>query len=206
MIVFSFFTCMDPLIRERGLLHREHAAGAYSVGAFFTAKTISSFLQYSVSNIPFALICIYLGNLNTSSGAVGYFVLWTVVVSNCCAALTEFCAAISKNMGLAFLWSNAFMGLAFMFGGFLVPRHQIPAYWIWIYYTSFFTYAFSGVMVNEFHRPTNVGETPPLELFGLVDVPVIGDKWADLGIVCIFWAAFRVLTWVALRYLHKERR
>jgi hypothetical protein len=41
-----------------------------------------------------------------------------------------------------------------LFSGLLIAPENIPNYWIWLYYLSFFQYPYQIFMVNEFHNLT----------------------------------------------------
>eukprot|EP00276_Gloeochaete_wittrockiana_P011397 CAMPEP_0184650212 /NCGR_PEP_ID=MMETSP0308-20130426/7738_1 /TAXON_ID=38269 /ORGANISM="Gloeochaete witrockiana, Strain SAG 46.84" /LENGTH=644 /DNA_ID=CAMNT_0027083585 /DNA_START=229 /DNA_END=2160 /DNA_ORIENTATION=+ len=177
LVCYSFMSCVEALIAERAMMNRETTAGVYTLPAYFVSKTLISIPQYSVVLIPFLLIMLGFIGWNSTPAAIGYLILWTIVYSNVTASCTELFSALAPNASVAIIISNAIVGVSFMFGGFFVPKTLIPNYWIWLYYISFFTYGFSGVMVNEFTgREIAAGETNPLELFGLTS-GLVSDKW-----------------------------
>ena len=45
------------------------------------------------------------------------------------------------------------MTLFILFNGFLLPRYQVPGYWIWVYYLNPLQWAVSALVVNEFTSP-----------------------------------------------------
>ena len=45
------------------------------------------------------------------------------------------------------------MTLFILFNGFLLPRYQVPPYWIWVYYLNPLQWAVTALVVNEYTSP-----------------------------------------------------
>eukprot|EP00741_Cyanophora_paradoxa_P003341 tig00000692_g3247.t1 len=204
LITYSSFSSIEAIIAERLMVNRETQSGSYSVASYFLAKTLVSVPQNCLVLVPFAMIMYAFLGFNTDP--------------NVAASCTELFSAMARNASMAIIISNALVGVSFMFGGFFVPRHLVPSYWLWIYYGSFFTYGFSASMVNEFEgRAIAAGQPRALELYVLDHGTGVGDKWFDLGLLVragrggtgrqvLFWLLLRASTMLALAKLNKGPR
>eukprot|EP00741_Cyanophora_paradoxa_P013408 tig00020685_g12947.t1 len=204
LITYAFLSSVEALIAERLTMTREIHSGRYSVASFFAAKTLVSLPQNCVVLLPFALVVHGLVGLRSDGPALAFYVLWAMLVSNVAASCTELFSALSSSASMAVIVSNATVGLSLVFGGFFVPRHLVPRYWMFLHYSSFFTYGFAAAAVNEFEGrgPPTPGLPSLLEAYGLE-----GDsKWADLGALLAFWAAFRAATMLALYRTQRRPR
>ena len=58
--------------------------------------------------------------------------------------------SFSPNIMIAQILSPLITVLFMLFGGFYVNTDNIPVYYIWLYYLSFFNYSFQILCYNEF--------------------------------------------------------
>jgi ABC-type multidrug transport system permease subunit len=83
-------------------------------------------------------------------GASQFFIFLGVVILNAltAASLYSLIGALSPNETVGNIFVPLTTVLFFLFAGFFVSN--IPNWWIWLYYWSFFHYSFQSLMVNEF--------------------------------------------------------
>eukprot|EP00276_Gloeochaete_wittrockiana_P023544 CAMPEP_0184370534 /NCGR_PEP_ID=MMETSP1089-20130417/162879_1 /TAXON_ID=38269 ORGANISM="Gloeochaete wittrockiana, Strain SAG46.84" /NCGR_SAMPLE_ID=MMETSP1089 /ASSEMBLY_ACC=CAM_ASM_000445 /LENGTH=697 /DNA_ID=CAMNT_0026713159 /DNA_START=491 /DNA_END=2581 /DNA_ORIENTATION=- len=176
-INYSYFQALGHLIFERAIINREVAGNLYSVKWWYLARTLTSIPFYSVALLPFA--CIMHGFLSFRSDTLGwgYYIFIVLVFSNVTASVTEFVASISPDFASSAIISNFILAISFMFGGFLVPRQSVPSGWVWAYYIDYFTYGFSGMMVNQFSPQSLSDPANPLNVFGLQPEYFLGKQW-----------------------------
>mmetsp|Transcript_33368 Transcript_33368/g.54142 ORF Transcript_33368/g.54142 Transcript_33368/m.54142 type:complete len:723 (+) Transcript_33368:223-2391(+) len=205
MINYSYFQALSHFIYERSIINRESAGNLYGKTWWFLSRVLTSIPFYSVALLPFGVIYHGFMEFRYDAFGWGFYVLMIIIFSNVTAAVTEFVAAISPDFANSVILSNFIMGISFMFGGFLVPRQSVPAGWTWAYYISYFTYAFSGMMVNQFELQP-LDDNNPLVQFGLQPEYFLGKVWNNFGMLIAIYVVYRFLTLLALKYLHKERR
>jgi len=124
--------------------------------------------------------------------------------------------AASPNAIVAQILSPISVVLFFLFGGFFVNNHSIPVWYKWIREISIFRYGYEALMKNEFEGlkftctdaqkihgqcPVPDGETQ-LKLMGMLDVEI----WKDVVILLAMVVGYRLLAYICLRFLYKEKR
>jgi ABC-type multidrug transport system ATPase subunit len=75
------------------------------------------------------------------------------IVEQMAGAMFRFFAGLCRTMILAQTLANVLILILFVTGGFLVPRTDMPPWWIWAYWISPMTYADSALSVNELLAP-----------------------------------------------------
>jgi hypothetical protein len=120
-----------------------------------------------------------------------------------------------------------------LFSGLLIAPADIPNYWIWLYYLSFFQYPYQIFIVNEFQDLTfqqcdfSLGQycplgpcapnnsTPMLALIpgncsGVLLIQNMGyninDMGMNFGILVGYFSAFMLLGWLAMRRLVRAKQ
>ncbi|KAI9238211.1 MAG: hypothetical protein BYD32DRAFT_414286, partial [Podila humilis] len=78
-----------------------------------------------------------------------------------------------------------------LFSGFLVSRADNPRGWIWAFWTSYYQWAFSGMLINEFSDGSMEG-IATLAYFGTGQVEWL-TKWRTLMILIGYFILFRVI-------------
>jgi ABC-type multidrug transport system permease subunit len=92
---------------------------------------------------------------------------------------------------------------------------QIPKWWIWVYWWSFFRYSYPALMVNEFlgakfscesANATNCVTTGE-EVLKNFAIPAEADLvWHWIVVLLGFTVAYRILTFLAFKFIQKEKR
>ncbi|KFH66484.1 hypothetical protein MVEG_07009 [Podila verticillata NRRL 6337] len=182
------FAAMPQFILERSIFSRERAAGMYRASSYFMAKTIVETLSHTVLTIIFMGITYYLIGLHGS--LVYYFILLAVFVNVSLSVIAAIGAvAETAEVGLTLLAGISTMNMVFT--GFLVSRADIPRGWIWAFWTSYYQWAFSGMLINEFSDGSREGNAT-LAYFGTGQVEWL-TKWRVVLILIGYFILFRVI-------------
>ncbi|GLJ52513.1 hypothetical protein SUGI_1117700 [Cryptomeria japonica] len=119
---------------ERQVFYREKAAGMYS-------GSVYAWAQVAVE-LPYALLQAILYGLVTYS-MMGYHwsadkFFWYLFASFCTFLYFTYygmlAVSISPNAQVAAIIASAFYSIFSLFSGFLIPRPQIPGWWVWYYW------------------------------------------------------------------------
>ncbi|XP_058074190.1 ABC transporter G family member 42-like [Magnolia sinica] len=141
-----------------------------------------------------------------------FFKLLLVVflVQQMAAGLFKLIAGVCRTMIIANTGGALALLLVFMLGGFILPREEIPKWWIWGYWISPLTYAYNAAAVNEMLAPrwmekfASDGVTR-LGLAVLRNFNVYPENyWFWIGSAALlgFVVLFNVLFTLALMYLN----
>ncbi|KAG0290137.1 hypothetical protein BGZ97_006264 [Linnemannia gamsii] len=182
------FSAMPQFIIERSLFLRERAAGMYRTSSYFFAKTIVETLSYTVLSVIFVVITYYLIGLN---GSLIYYFVAVAVFVNVALSLIAAIGAGAENAEVGMNLLSLINTMAMLFSGFIVSRTDIPRGWIWAFWASYYQWAFSGMLGNEFDDGTAKGNAT-LQYFGMADLDWL-TKWRAVIILVGYYIFFRVI-------------
>ncbi|KAJ0450707.1 putative ABC-2 type transporter [Helianthus annuus] len=85
------------------------------------------------------------------SSILGFFkhLLLVFLIQNVAAGLFRLIAGVCKTMNIANTGGSVVLLLIFLFGGFILPKTQIPNRWEWAYWLSPLLYIFKAITINE---------------------------------------------------------
>ncbi|KAF9129749.1 hypothetical protein BGW39_003856 [Mortierella sp. 14UC] len=182
------FSAMPQFIIERSLFLRERAAGMYRTSSYFFAKTIVETLSYTVLSVIFVVITYYLIGLH---GSLIYYFVGVAVFVNVALSLIAAIGAGAENAEVGMNLLSLINTMAMLFSGFIVSRTDIPRGWIWAFWASYYQWAFSGMLSNEFADGSEKG-TATLQYFGMTDLDWL-TKWRAVLILVGYYIFFRVI-------------
>ncbi|KAK9130975.1 hypothetical protein Sjap_011462 [Stephania japonica] len=117
-------------------------------------------------------------------------------------------AALCRTMIIANTGGSLMLLIVFMLGGFILPKREIPNWWIWGYWLSPLTYGFNAIATNEMLAPRWMRKTLPngqklgIAVLNSFDVPAKSNWfWIGVGALIGYIILFNVLFTFALMYL-----
>ncbi|KAJ7951716.1 Pleiotropic drug resistance ABC transporter [Quillaja saponaria] len=126
------------------------------------------------------------------------------------AALFRFIAGVCRTMIIANTGGSLVLLVLFMLGGFILPKGEIPNWWVWAYWVSPLKYGYNAIVVNEMHAPrwmnkmssdntTRLGKA----VLEAIDVyPESRWYWIGTGAALGFAVLFNILFTLALMFLN----
>ncbi|KAI7830244.1 P-loop containing nucleoside triphosphate hydrolase protein [Gamsiella multidivaricata] len=182
------FSAMPQFIIERSLFLRERAAGMYRTSSYFMAKTIVETLSYTILSVIFVVITYYLIGLH---GSLIYYFVSVAVFVNVALSLIAAIGAGAENAEVGMNLLSLINTMAMLFSGFIVSRTDIPRGWIWAFWASYYQWAFSGLLGNEFSDGSDKG-TATLAYFGMDHIEWL-TKWRAVLILLGYYIFFRII-------------
>ncbi|KAF9334534.1 hypothetical protein BG006_001999 [Podila minutissima] len=184
------FSAMPQFIIERSLFLRERAAGMYRTSSYFAAKTIVETLSYTILSVVFVVITYYLIGLK---GSILYYFISVAVFVNVALSLIAAIGAGAENAEVGMNFLSLINTMAMLFSGFIVSRVDIPKGWIWAFWASYYQWAFSGLLNNEFRDAADAQKSEAtLRYFGIWDLEWL-TKWNAVLILLGYFVFFRVI-------------
>ena len=188
----------QTVIEDRPTMNRERTAGLYRTSSYFLSKIIFD-LPFEVlwPTILSSIVYFAVG----FRGGFGTFVLFVLTlwfVAFDAASLFFAVATLSPNLGVAMALAPLVLILLILGSGFWVLPSQIPGGWIWLYYISFFRFAFQALMVNEF-AGVNAEALALYEISGLTIMENFMCMWAIIIVL-------RVISYIFLLFLYRDKR
>ena len=135
---------------EKAMLTREYANGYYSIFAYFSAR-ISVLMLFQIFYSVLLVLVSYF-SVGLRDNAESFFVFAAVVaILSVLAGTFGFTAGVVvANPQQAVAAVPMIIMPLVIFAGLFIPLDNIPVYWVWLYYISFFQYGLQIAMVNEF--------------------------------------------------------
>jgi len=214
MITSSAFGQMSSLnnfILGRELFSRERAAGVYQVSVFFIAQNLIELPVAIIFPSIMGTIAYWMMGLQPDAAKFFIFLITLIIFTATATSLYALIGAASPNAAVAQIIAPLTIVLFFLFAGFYVNANNIPDYYIWLYYISFFRYGYQNLVSNEFTGmvmcepsptcPEPTGEVV-LKSLGFDDVNLLENVLILISMVLIY----RALAYLSLVMLQKEKR
>jgi len=207
---FGMLSGLNLFLQGRNLFNRERASGVYCTSAYFLSKLLVDLPSQIIVPVLFLSVAYWLCGFQSAFENFGTCVCILVIFALVAGSLYLLIGTLSPNMVIATIISPIITVLFLMFGGFYINIDNIPIYYKWIYYISFFRYSYEALLANEFRGlqfacnnssciPTGEVE---LQRLGMADVNI----WENVAILAGMAVAYRLLAYFCLRFLYKEKR
>lgn len=225
---FSAFIGIIGIFFTRPVYYRERFAGMYHSTAFSLAKFLSDIPALALESFLLLIICYFIINLQSDAGRFFFFyfvLLGLYLATSQFAQLFAIYLENIENAGLIFVTLIVSNALA---SGFLLPRDQIPPWWIWLYWADYQQYGLQALILVQlenvdFHcdageaTPINVPNgdgTNRIEYYCPIEsgrdvinqFAVPGIKWGSLFIVYGFWAIFVLFGVIGLKFVNHQKK
>lgn len=131
--------------------HKEYAF--YRPSAVSIARVLVDFPVLLVEVIIFSILMYFMTGLDVNVSKFFIYVLFVYTTTICITALYRMFAAISPEIDTAVRFSGIALNLLIVYTGYVIPKPQLLSQKIWfgwIYYINPISYAFEGVLTNEF--------------------------------------------------------
>ncbi|XP_057725255.1 ABC transporter G family member 29-like isoform X1 [Arachis stenosperma] len=209
MNMFNGFAELSLTIKRQPVFykHRDHLfhpAWTYTLPNFLLGIPISLF-----ESVVWVLITYY--TIGFAPQATRFFkhLLLVFLVQQMAAGMFRVISGVCRTMIIANTGGALMLLLVFLLGGFLIPKRDIPKWWIWGYWISPLTYAFNAFSVNEmlaprWNHPSSDG-SPTLGAKTLDTFDVPDEKrwyWIGAGALIGFVIFYNILFTISLMYLN----
>ncbi|KAM4118786.1 hypothetical protein ACJW30_03G008200 [Castanea mollissima] len=184
-------TVLPYVATERTIMYREIFAGMYSSWAYSLAQVLVEIPYLFMETAIFVMI---------SYPMIGYYgsaykVFWYFYTIFCSLLsfnyLGMLLVSLTPNFMVAAILASAFYTTFNLFAGFLIPKPQIPKWWIWMYYLTPTSWSLNGMLTSQYgdinKKIVVFGETKTVVAF-LEDY--FGFHHDQLAIVAVVLIAF----------------
>ena len=144
----------------RALLLRELSNGHYSLESYYIARTVANFWQACVNTALVALPVYFMVGLSLTARQFGIFAGCLVLLELIGSCIGIMIGCTSNDINDARTQLVPVLAPLLIFSGYVVPYNNIPVYFTWAYYASFFQYSFALLMINEFADRTFTRDCP----------------------------------------------
>ena len=132
--------------------HKDYAF--YRPSAVTLARVLADFPLILFNVIPFSIIMYFMTNLDRDASKFWIYFLFIYTTTICITSLYRMFASLSPTIDDAVRFSGTALNLLIVYTGYVIPKPQLlhQKIWFgWLYYLNPISYAFEGVLANEFH-------------------------------------------------------
>lgn len=131
--------------------HREYAF--YRPSAVSVARVVTDFPVVFVQVCIFCVIMYFMCSLDVVASKFWVYLLFVYTVTMTMTAMYRMFAALSPTIDDAVRFSGIALNILIIYTGYVIPKTQLLSNYIWfgwIYHINPISYAFEGVLTNEF--------------------------------------------------------
>ncbi|KAL3515883.1 hypothetical protein ACH5RR_022785 [Cinchona calisaya] len=159
--VYNASSILPYVSTERAVLYRERFAGMYASWAYALSQVIIEIPCVFFQALVFMVITYpMIGYYWSVYKAFWYMysMLCTLLYYNCFGMMI---VSITPSYPVAAILQSSFFNILYLFAGFLIPRPQIPKWWVWLYYITPSSWTLNGMLTSQYGDIDK-----PIEVFG----------------------------------------
>ena len=168
---------------------------------YVVAKMFDELLLLFFVTLVIAAVVFYAVNLSGSFAL--FWLVYYVTLANG-VVLAYLISALSPNMEAANAILPTYVVTLLFFAGFLIRPADTPEYWKWYAYVDLMKFSWGALMINQWK------ENDPEFVSGvslLTEYDLKGEsEWAYVGYLCVFFVAFFVAAFLALKHVNHSKR
>ena len=198
---FGAASYVPQIVMERSLFMRERADGLYRPMTYVVAKMFDELLLLFFVTLVIAAVVFYAVQLSGSFAL--FWLVYYVTLANG-VVLAYLISALSPNMEAANAILPTYVVTLLFFAGFLIRPADTPDYWKWYAYVDLMKFSWGALMINQWKDddPEFVGGVSLLTEYDLKGE----SEWAYVGYLCVFFLAFFVMAFLALKHVNHSKR
>uniref|UniRef100_A0A0K0E6J2 ABC transporter domain-containing protein n=1 Tax=Strongyloides stercoralis TaxID=6248 RepID=A0A0K0E6J2_STRER len=143
------FVIVYIMCDELPIFLREHHSSLYRVDTYFLARNIADIPQFILYPLTFSTILYWMVGLYSNIWTFLIFVITGTLVTNVAISIGYMAACLFRNVGVAVAVMPIFTIPMLAFSGFYINIRNLPWYFAWMRYFSYFGYAFESMAINE---------------------------------------------------------
>ncbi|ELR18266.1 ABC2 type transporter superfamily protein [Acanthamoeba castellanii str. Neff] len=204
LLSFVSFSSVPQYIEQRSIYNRERAAGMYHAFSYFISKTVVGFTLLAMLVCVECSIIYWMVGLRDAPVYHFFFFVFIVLLTSWAGEALIFAVCnLAGSTQIAQVVTALCLGFFFIFAGFYINANSIPDYYVWAKYSSFIKYGFEALVYNEFVERV-VGGIPGK---AIIDQTTEGlSVWTDVGVLSGMTGFYLLVAYLALQFLHKEKR
>ncbi|KAF1977579.1 ABC transporter-like protein [Bimuria novae-zelandiae CBS 107.79] len=140
-------------VSGRAIVKRHHDYAFYRPSAVVLARVLQDFPLLLAQVVPFVLIIYFMTELDVSASKFFIYLLFVYTNTICITLLYRMFASLPPTIDDAVRFSGLALNLLIVYTGYVIPKPQLLSQYIWfgwLYYINPISYAFEGVVSNEF--------------------------------------------------------
>eukprot|EP00250_Pteridium_aquilinum_P022490 c25391_g3_i1 orf=250-2904(-) len=144
---------LPVLMSERSIYYKQKRAHFFRPISFLLGKFFGSLPFSLCEGTIWTIIVYFLTGMSMADGGWHFIVYYVIIILTVLngASMVRFMSFSAPDMDKAGLFVGTLVTLFILFAGFLLPRFEVPKYWIWMFYVDPIQWAITALMLNEFN-------------------------------------------------------
>ncbi|CAJ0948149.1 unnamed protein product, partial [Mesorhabditis belari] len=201
------YPAINVITAELPLFLREHRAQIYSADSYYWAKSVAELPQYTILPIIYALIVYWMTGLYASAGVFFKYLFVCILQAYVAVSIAMFGACVFGEEGAAITFMPLYVLPMRIFGGFYINYDDVPPYFQWATFLSWFRFGFEALENNQWLAHGTIENcTAPCPAKNGAEVmlnrdmkPVGWHFWIDSGILVAMFLIGRIFGLIALK-------
>jgi ATP-binding cassette, subfamily G (WHITE), eye pigment precursor transporter len=216
----SLFNAVSVFGKEKGVYLRERSSKTFRVSSYYLARSLAEMpLQFLWVTI-FVCISYWMVGLDPAADKFFMFLFIVNLLSFTAQGFGTLIGAFVPNPQVGNVIAPIIITVFMIFGGLYINKDSIGWWFIWLYYSSLFKYAFEALVISQFTGQKFV--CLPSELItvgpGRTICPVTdgqqvinqlsmvdGSLWLNIAVLFGMFFTFRILGYLCIRFLQKPK-
>ncbi|CAI7757903.1 unnamed protein product [Closterium sp. NIES-53] len=146
---------------ERPVYYREKASNMYSAFLYNLSWGLIEMPYLALTTLIFCSICFGMAGVATNS-AEDFFLFWLnfFLYSSCITYYGIFMAMLTPNAETATVIIPVIVNIWNITSGFMIPKTDIPSFWVWLYYLNPTQFALNSLLSIAFYCDTTTPGGP----------------------------------------------
>ncbi|CAJ0957723.1 unnamed protein product, partial [Mesorhabditis belari] len=201
------FPSIIVITAELPVFLREHKARVYSVDSYYWAKSFAELPQYTILPIIYSSIVYWMTGLHEGAGQFFKYIMMCIIQAYVANTMATSGACVFGEEGAAITFMPLLVLPMLVFGGFYIRYEDVPIYFRWITWISWFRFGFEALENNQWTAHGDIKNcTPPCATPNGTEVLISRDMnpdvwvfWMNSGILIAIFVLGRVFGLVALK-------
>ncbi|RWR92141.1 ABC transporter-like protein [Cinnamomum micranthum f. kanehirae] len=141
---------IQPIVSiERTVFYREKATGMYSPFPYAAAQGLIEIPYIALQTVLYGVITYFMVNFERTAGKFFLYLVFMFLTFTYFTFYGMMAVGLTPSQHLAAVVSSAFYSLWNLLSGFLVPKPNIPGWWIWFYYICPVAWTLRGIISSQ---------------------------------------------------------
>eukprot|EP01080_Neovahlkampfia_damariscottae_P006471 gene6471-10477_t len=216
----SLFGAVSIFQKEKEVYLRERSSKTYRVTTYYLARTFAEIPLQTLWVTIFVCIAYWMVGLNPDPVRFLVFLLIINILSLTAQAFGTVIGTFVPSAQVGNVIAPVIITVFMIFGGFYINKESIGWWFIWLYYSSIFKYAFEALVINQFTGMTFtclpselVTAAPGVTICPVTDGQQVinslsmvdGSMWLNVVLLIGMFFMFRIIGYLFIRFLQKPK-
>jgi len=160
--VVNMNTVIPVMAGERAVFYRERAANTYGNLPYSISTGIVELPYIALNSLCFVSIFYFMTGFQVDAPHYWYYFLIFYLYSCVSTFMGQLLIVYLPNIQVCALLGSAIVNMWNLTCGFLIPRPDIPNFWIWLYWANPIRYALEALAIDQYHCDGDISVCPKI--------------------------------------------